>query len=629
MHQYPEESGTPTDIIRQESQLRMSSTVPINQDFSLSDDEYAATGQNQRKGKRKRKQNKKKFRRRGGVAVDDWASWSSHLGSRKSPPAPEAVFSAAKRSALLWSVPDGAREETLRLVEALDRPRRSTLTTLAEQIEPWLAKVASREAGVSLALESLAWCHALPELAAAASPETWWRLLGQLTDISRDAAGLDLSAAPLTQQMLSGELPLTLAWLLPEVERCRDLAPAARESLSRGIEELLDGEGLPHARNLALLRPLLASWTRAVLLARSEGVDCFRGDSLLQYEWLVRQAIRMCRYDGSQVFAHDQSGVWSKKLFELAVEASGDSDDARIASLATRIGKATTARNSRKALPEAAVYSEWAETAILRSSWDRRREHLAVTFHDRHIVSELNCGRHTVWSGDCSAVIEIDGKLLEPASDWEEVCWHSDDDLDYLELELNYTDGWKVQRQYLLARDDRFLFTADVLLSNKSAAINYRRRLPLCDDVRFAADEESREGFLEGNQRISLVMPLALPEWRIEHSLGKLSQQDGDLELSMTTEAARLYAPLFIDLKPSRTRQQFTWRRLTVAENLELQPADVAAGYRVQVGKRQWLFYRSLAPTAPRTLLGQHLISEMLVARFDQDGEIDELLEIE
>ena len=97
----------------------------------------------------------------------------------------------------------------------------------------------------------------------------------------------------------------------------------------------------------------------------------------------------------------------------------------------------------------------------------------------------------------------------------------------------------------------------------------------------------------------------------------------------MTTEAARLYAPLFIDLKPSRTRQQFTWRRLTVAENLELQPADVAAGYRVQVGKRQWLFYRSLAPTAPRTLLGQHLISEMLVARFDQDGEIDELLEIE
>ena len=604
----------------------MSTSAPIDQDFSLSDDQASAPVKRKRKGKGKHKKNKSGSG--GPIAADSWSKWSAHLAGRKSPPAPEAVFSAGRRPALLWSVPADLEEETLRLVETLDRPRRAALAALGQQMAPWSAEAESRQPTVSLALECLAWCHALPELAAVAEEETWWQMLDRLIAISRDAAGIDLNTAPLAQQLLAGELPLTLAWLFPEVQRCGELAAAAaRETLSLGLDELLDGEGLPHAGHLPLLRPLLACWTRAKLLARSEGVECFRGDTQLQYEWLVRQAIRLCRWDGSQVFSRDESGAWCKKLFEAAVEAGGDRDDARVAAIATRLGK--TSSKSRAALPESAGYSEWGETALLRSSWQRGSEHLAVTFHNRQLISELNCGRQTIWSGASNPDIEIDGQPLEPQSDWEEVCWHSDDDLDFLELEMKFAGGWKVQRQYLLARDDHFLFTADAVLGQSPAAINYRQRWPLKDDVCFEAAEDSREGFLEGGGRVGLVLPLALPEWRTEWSPGKLSQQSEGLELVLSTEAARLYAPLFIDLKPSRTRQQFTWRRLTIAEELELQPVDVAAGYRVQVGKRQWLFYRSLAPSAPRTLLGQHLNCELLAARFDQDGDLEELIEIE
>ena len=101
------------------------------------------------------------------------------------------------------------------------------------------------------------------------------------------------------------------------------------------------------------------------------------------------------------------------------------------------------------------------------------------------------------------------------------------------------------------------------------------------------------------------------------------------LELKFSVKGNALFAPLFFDLDPRRFARRLTWRQLTVAESLEIQPADVAVGYRVQLGKEQWLIYRSLAQTANRTLLGHNLSTEMLVARFDPTGEVEALVEIE
>jgi hypothetical protein len=72
-----------------------------------------------------------------------------------------------------------------------------------------------------------------------------------------------------------------------------------------------------------------------------------------------------------------------------------------------------------------------------------------------------------------------------------------------------------------------------------------------------------------------------------------------------------------------------TWRRLTVAESLNVVPADMAVGYRIQVGKSQWLIYRSLSPSRNRTVLGQNFSSEFVVARFLPTGKAETLLEIE
>ncbi len=56
---------------------------------------------------------------------------------------------------------------------------------------------------------------------------------------------------------------------------------------------------------------------------------------------------------------------------------------------------------------------------------------------------------------------------------------------------------------------------------------------------------------------------------------------------------------------------------------------NVAAGYRVQFAKRQWLVYRSLTRPTNRTVLGQNLSSDFLHARFDRSGETQAILEVE
>ena len=161
----------------------------------------------------------------------------------------------------------------------------------------------------------------------------------------------------------------------------------------------------------------------------------------------------------------------------------------------------------------------------------------------------------------------------------------------------------------LLAREDHFLILADGVVSDRPAKLEYCSTLPLAAQVSFRPATETHDGLLAQKKPLALVLPLALPEWRSDSRSGTLKQAQAGLELSQQTSARSLWAPLFFDLQPRRFSKPFTWRHLTVAENLLAQPADVAVGYRVTIGKDQWLLYRSLGPKGNRTLLGHNLVS--------------------
>jgi hypothetical protein len=301
-----------------------------------------------------------------------------------------------------------------------------------------------------------------------------------------------------------------------------------------------------------------------------------------------------------------------------------------------------SARGKNKPFADAilpAFHSESAETSILRSVWGAEREQLSLTFGQRRLMCELETRRGLICMGEWKTELRLAGKLLSPTTDWDEVCWVSDEDCDYLELQMSFDGGVCLQRQILLGRKDHFLFVGDALLECSGRLIEHRFTLPLAPGVTFQGAAETREGFLSSggskgnggsrNRPQALVLPLALPEWRMDRRGGDLESNEAGITLRQAATGRGMYVPLFLDLDPRRMTKPVTWRQLTVAENREVQPRDEVVGYRVEVGKSQWLIYRSLGPRGNRTVLGHNLVTEMLVARFGRDGEVDTILEIE
>lgn len=564
-----------------------------------------------------------------------WSAWAEHLAAGKRPALPK-VLAAGKKSALLWALPECVDRDRLRAVifaiaTKSSANRRHEKQRVAE-LESWLTAADSATAHEQVGLEALAWAYQLPKLAHSLPASLWWQLVDRLTELASDATAIDVGQQPLAHQLLAGELPLVLGYLLPEIRKCRALVKSSRKALTAGLVESSDGEGLPHASNLGVFRSLLACWTRSAALGKHMQDGAWKKDAELQYGWAIRQALRLVRADGSQIFDTDERGTNDQQLFAAALELAGDRDDRVIAAenLPPKWTKDLTKAKSIARRQDASLNSSWADISILRSDWTRKSPSLAVAHPGSTFAAELSNQARVLSSGLWQTEISHAGEQLALDSEWEELCWVSDKDVDYLELQAKWTGGVTMQRQLLLARKDQFLLVADALLSETAGPWEYRLALPLADGVVYAGEEETREGYLKHKHRkCALAVPPALPEWRVDRRSGSLGLNSAGLEMRLSATGTAMYAPLVMNLNPDRLAKQRTWRQLTVAEQLVVQPSDVAAGYRIQFGDKQWLIYRSLASPRNRTLLSHNLVSEFLVAKLRRDGEFETLLEIE
>lgn len=456
-------------------------------------------------------------------------------------------------------------------------------------------------------------------------------------------------------EQLLVELGITLQMLFPHVAELPTYVDDLRKRASFAITDLTDGQGIPRSGIVRDLRPLVASWVRLGLLAHQTNNRVFEDDAQMQLEWLIRQSIVLSRRGGAPLFTsqpRDGSSddapyaatgqVVSKAsadFFEVALAWECDDDDARYAGSLINVGplKPKGKKNKRALANDLelefecpTLYSEWASLAVMRSSWESRGPIVGVAFDDRKILTDISSKPGPIVCGDVTPFIKINGQLAEFSSDISEVCWHSDDECDYMELEVKLGAGWRLQRQYLFGREDEFLWVADVLLGNESAQIEYSCPWPISSACEVVPEKETRDMTLSINDRIqSCVMPAAAPEWRVTRSQCELEMSDVGLHHRFTAETRAAYIPLFFDLDKKRARTERTWRRLTVAEQLEITPPDVAAGFRVQSGDDQWMFYRSLGARGNRSLLGQNTVAEFLAGRFLRDGLLDELVEVE
>jgi hypothetical protein len=560
-----------------------------------------------------------------GDAKAGWALWRKHLGKRKLRALAE-LFSH-RQPALLWAVPAVCNtSEVEQLVNLLGRPGEAgrDAAGVENAAKLWLHSAEVAPADLPFALKCLAWGAALPALVEQLPQDVWWQVCNGLAGVAGDERR---AADPLAVQLLHVELPVLLAYCFPELAACASLAAIAHRTLEKSPIEPLDENALVHGSRLDTLWPLLACWTRARLLGRGND-SIWSEEAQRQFARLVEYVVRLTRLDGSQVFSAPGSPALNKRLLKTALRLTNHAKTRRIAELAVS-GTKDGGDVSRG--PNPAFELESAGLAVLRNNWRRRSPQLAINHSARELTSELSIGKTRYWSGSGSLEVRIDGKALTSDHPWDQLCWTSDEDVDYLELEIDLAEGVRVQRLIALARQDHFLFIGDAVLAEQPGKIEYRSVLPLAAEVAFQGEKETREGLITTPHGPSLrVLPLALGEWRTGSTCGKLQGTSQGLELTQTAQGEALFAPLFVDLDPRRLDKEVTWRQLTVGKNRAAVPLDEAVGYRVQVGRNQWVFYRSLGGAATRTVLGRNLYNELLIGRFQTtDGSVKTILEIE
>ncbi|HUQ69965.1 MAG TPA: hypothetical protein VM165_10605 [Planctomycetaceae bacterium] len=465
-------------------------------------------------------------------------------------------------------------------------------------------------------------------------PVTEWWLLWRAT-LSAVIAKDDDTLAPDVALLRDGELPLLTGLVFGPVLGMSSTARDGRRLLGRRLIAETDTDGTPASALLSRLPLWLAPLVRATVWSQRFHQPLWNGEQAARFNDVVERTVALSRADGRLALTN---GLPSEPLPMLLVAAdllewpAGHPARSCLQSLTRLQAQPTLVSKLRK--PSIAVMpsvqSDWARFALLRTDWSAGAASVAVAHHASLPELDVTIDGQPLIHGPWGLDLQLGDTGIELADEWACVCWESDPDADYAELQMTGPKRLRVERMVLLSRKDQFLFIADAVSGAPKGRMHYRSRLPFAPGVRAEREPGRRELRLTMSRAKARVFPLALPEDTVNSTPHRCELVDDGLVLEQTIDGQGLLAPLVIDWHPQRRSADALWRQLTVTENGRVLGGDAAGAFRWKVGKDQWLVYRSLKPGAvPRAVLGQHTANETLIGRFDAKGEVDTIVTIE
>lgn len=448
-----------------------------------------------------------------------------------------------------------------------------------------------------------------------------------------------IDATPDQRLLIEGEIPWQAGLLFSAVKGAARLRRHGRETLRRDLLERTDTDGTPAADLLERFPFWLAPLVRAACAADRFGEKLWDGESAGRFRLLIGVMAPLCRSNGRMALGNGfdidalplltaaaSLAGWKKKsppmryLSHLKTERRG-----------VRLDRSKSRGWGTSELEAPVTQSDWAQLACLRSDWSPLADVLIVAHHRHSPQIDLSVLGRPLLSGVWDLAVRIDGEPLEMNAAWSCVCWFSDADADYLELQqIEGDQGPRIERQVLLSRTDRFALLADTVSVPGDARIDYCSRLPLCDGIDSRPDRPTRECVLKGGGVRARVFPLALPSDRAIGTAGTFEPaENGLLELRQTAVGG-LYAPLVLDWHPARKKSAADWRTLTVTEQGTVVGSQQASGHRLRVGDQHLFVYHALENTnVPRAILGQHTAHETLIGTLDETGDVEPILLVE
>lgn len=433
-----------------------------------------------------------------------------------------------------------------------------------------------------------------------------------------------------------------LTWLagviFAGVKGSEKLLEAGAELLEHELYERTDEQGAPHSDLLPRLPLWLAVITRILQTGAIEEVPVWDADASEHYRSLIEKIAPLIRPDGTFAVSRVQMAD-SREFAEAVLWASGWPDtEAALRTLLTplRRGAKRAAVTLNGAAPRRAPLeicigpvnqSDDAGWAVLRTHWGAHADRITVT-HDQPAMNvEFSVRGQTILDGEWYSEITMGETTTPFRGNWYCVCWQTDQDADYIELQLFIRGVVRVERQILLSRTRQFCLIAESLGDIKGEAFSYRTQLPLIAGIHSTTSASTREVQLETGGVNLRAFPVKLPD---RHVLSTPGRFGADFGFQTTGSGSAWYNPILMDWSPGRRTAEATWKALTVAEQQTVLKPDFASGHRIKVGNHQWLIYRSLRQSIePRSVLGHQTRYETVIGAVEKNGDITPLMLVE
>ncbi|MCA9069730.1 MAG: hypothetical protein KDA84_12440 [Planctomycetaceae bacterium] len=459
------------------------------------------------------------------------------------------------------------------------------------------------------------------------------------------------SGEELASHMTNGELPWVLGLLFSQVSGSKALRKQGRQTLQSALEDHTDTDGTLAGEELEQLAAWLPPLVRAAEWGYASEDALWNTTSQERFDHLMSRISACYAGDGHLAFHHPDTPYILPLLLTGARLAGGSKKEWPLKFLldmaeaepellggSTSLKHSAKLKTSRRRPAEVETdslvqQSDWARVACLRNHAGRDADVMTVTHHRSLPKIDFSMLGQVIFQGDWELEIAIGEENVPMPDEWSCVCWHTDSDGDYLELQYSIDENRRVERQVFLSRNDHFLVMADCISGAGEEKIEYTSRLPLVEYADVTRHEATREQIVRLADVQMRAFPLALPEDIVQSTAGSwgLSETSDKpcLELKQTAIGG-LYAPLLFEWTPARQTNDADWRTLTITENGPKVKSDRASGHRLRIGNQQILIYRSLAPTDElRTILGHHTGHETIIARFNKAGDVKPLLIVE
>ena len=521
--------------------------------------------------------------------------------------------------------------ETARRQQLLELAGAKKANAVEKQLTQWLKSVNKRSPitvpELLILLELLN--HVGPRWSAEVFLETWIRCLSATAQIVQRIHNDESSQLDAAGRLLvEGELPWRLGIFFRMISGSKTLLQHGRGELRRQLLEFTDTDGTPCAALLGQLPHWLGCLIRSAQTATQAQETLWNSESADRFRYAIGVMATLTNADGTLALSEPQRH--SIHLLSLGIQLADFEKKTPPARLVRRLKRhqQDAARGYKRIrssqLPS--VQSDWGRLAILRSHWAIDADQVTVTHHEPAPHIHLDCMGQTIINGTWKLQLQIQGRTVRDHQDWSCVCWQSDSDMDYLELQATPSDEVRIDRQILLSRKQHFLILADSVAAPSGSRVKYTSRLPLVAGVHCTSDNNSREYHLQSADRNIRAFPLALPQDSLYSVDGGLKAESGYLELSQVGQSG-LYAPLVLNWHPDQSKARAFWRSLTVTQNRKILTPAESAAFRLQLGKQQWLIYRRIREFQQlQTVLGLHTGNETVIADVGGRGRIKPIL---